>query len=315
MSPALLALFVGLASYSACSTLLAGVVALWWRVRPVQDVDSVFALRMLPVAGGLLLTLGLVAPAFVRFEPPHDGELAGPVLQILAAGGAFVLGAGLARMARAVLRTRQLQRRWLTESSALPAFDGGTPTHLIDVPYPVVAVIGIRRPVLVISQRVTGGCSADEVELITAHEHAHLRARDNLKRLLIDSCPDVLRWTSTGRAIAAVWAASAEDAADDAATEGDRRARIALASVLLRVARMAVAGAPAPQMVSSLIGVAGVERRVRRLAGAMPSPRAPRLTLRVGVSAAVAAILGAAQNDELLAVTHRAAELIVSLGR
>jgi beta-lactamase regulating signal transducer with metallopeptidase domain len=315
MTPAMLAILVGLASFFACSTLLAAIVALWWRVRPVADVDRLFALRMLPAVGGLLLTLGIVAPAFVRFEPPHEGEQAGPMLLVLAACGAFAIAAGLVRATRAIVRTHELRRRWLSESSAMPAFDGAMPAHLIDVPYPVVAIIGIRRPVLVISQRVTGGCSADEVQLIAAHERAHLRARDNMKRLLIDGCPDVLRWTSTGDAIASAWAASAEDAADDAATRGDRRARIALASVLVRVARMAVGNAPAPQLVSALVGLAGVERRVRRLAGTVPSARAPRLTLRVAIGAAIAGIIAAAQSDELLSVTHSAAEIVVALGR
>lgn len=264
MTPVMLAIFVGLASFFTIGALLAFVVALWWRARPAADADRLFALRMLPAGGGILLTLGIVAPAFLRFEPPHDGEQAGPVLLVLAACGAFVLAAGLVRVVRAIVRTRQLRRRWLASASALPALDADMPAHLIDVPFPVVAIIGIRRPVLVISQRVTGGCSADEVQLITAHERAHLRARDNLKRLLIDGCPDVLRWTSTGHAIAAAWAASAEDAADDAATRGERRARIALASVLLRVARMAVGSAPAPQLVSTLVGRAGSRARRNR---------------------------------------------------
>lgn len=317
MTPVLLAGLVGLASFFTLSTLLAAGIAVWWRTRgpALVEADRLFVIRMVPVAGGLALTALIVAPAFVRFEPQHDGEQAGPLLLALAAGGAMVLATGLVRVVRAVAMTRRLRLRLLASASTMPPFDDATPAHLIDVPYPVVAIIGIVHPVLVVSRDVAGGCSADEVRLIAAHERAHLRALDNLKRLAIDGCPDVLRWTALGRDIASSWAASAEDAADDAATGGDRRARIALAAVLLRVARMAVGGSPAPQLVSALVGLTGVERRVRRLAGASPLPERPRASLYLALVSGTIAILAAAGSHEVLAMTYSAAEAIVGLWR
>lgn len=317
MTPLLLAALVGLASFFTLSTLLAAGVALWWRTRQprLMEPARLFAARLLPVLGGLALTLFIVAPAFLRFEPVHDGEKAGPLLLALAAAGAAMLVTGAVRVARAVAMTRRLRLRWLADAASLPPFDEATPTHLIDVPYPVVAIIGIFHPVLVVSRKVAGSCSVDEVRLIAAHERAHLRACDNLKRLAIDGCPDVLRWTTIGEEMATAWAASAEDAADDVATGGDHRARIALASVLLRVARMAVGGAPAPQLVSALVGLTGVERRVRRLADADPLPARSRAGLYLSLAAAAVAIAVAAGSHELLAVTYRIAEAVVALGR
>jgi Zn-dependent protease with chaperone function len=328
MTPLFLAALVGLASFFALSTLLTAGVAAWWRLaRPTtMDANRLLALRLLPAAGGFLVTMCLVLPAFLRFEPVYDGEQPGPVLLFLSAAGASVVLAGLVRMARAVILTRRLRRRWLASASTVPQFlvrhsalreggDGRMPAHLIDVPYPVVAIIGILRPLLVVSRTVAGGCSVNEVQLIAAHERAHLYAHDNLKRLLIDGCPDVLRWTATGRAIAAAWSAAAEDAADDAATSGDRHARIALASVLLRVARMAIGESPAPQFASALVGLTGVERRVRRLAESRPRPQAPRVGLGVALGALLVIVAGAAANDDLLALTYSTAELIVGLGR
>ncbi len=156
---------------------------------------------------------------------------------------------------------------------------------------------------------MTGGCSTDEVQLITDHERAHLRAHDNLKRSLIDGCPDVLRWTATGRDIAAAWSAAAEDAADDAATAGGTARASRWRSVLLRVARMAIGDSPAPQFASALVGLTGVERRVRRLADACPLPRASRVGLRLALGGAIATIGGAAGNTEFLALTYATAEL------
>lgn len=315
MTSFVLATLVALTSFVVISTVVAAAVAAWWRVarHPVLDAHVLLALRLLPSAAGVLLTLGLVAPAFWRFEPTNESEMPGPVLLVLGTMGAIVVSAGVARAARAIAITRRLRQRWLASSSTLPPFDGRTPTHLIDVPYPIVAIIGILRPVFVVSRAVAGGCSADDVRLIAAHERAHLRSSDNLKRLLIDGCPDVLRWTSIGREIAAAWSASAEDAADDAATGSDRRARIALASVLLRVARMA--GAATPQLASSLVGLTGVERRVRRLATNEPLPGAPRVGFYIALAATIAAIAISAASHDVLAITYNTAEMLVGLGR
>ncbi len=317
MTPNLLAALVAVAAFFTLSTLLAAGISVWWRVaRPsILDANRLLALRLLPVVGGFLLTSCLVTPAFLRFEPARDTEQPGPVLLFLGAAGMFVLLAGSARILRAVILTRRLRHGWLTSASALPSLDGQTPAHLIDVPYPLVAIVGVLRPVLVVSRKVASGCSADDVQLIAAHERAHLRARDNLKRLLIDGCPDVVRWTRTGREIATAWSASAEDAADEAATGGDRRARIALAAVLLRVARMAVSGSPAPRLASALVGLSGVERRVRRLAESGPRPSGSLASLYVAAGIVAGALASAAANHQLLAVTYGAAELIVGLGR
>jgi len=317
MTPLLLASLVGLASFFALSSFVAACVSAWWRIaRPsTMDANRLLALRLLPVAAGLLLTGCVVTPAFLRFEPAGDAEQAGPVLLLLGAAGVLVLAAGAVRMLGAVLLTRRLRQRWLASASGVRPLDGATPARLIDVPYPLVAIVGILRPVLVVSRTVAGTCSEDEVQLIAAHERAHLRARDNLKRLIIDGCPDVMRWTRTGREIAAAWSASAEDAADDAATGGDRHARIALAAVLLRVARMAVSGSPAPRFASALVGLSGVERRVRRLAEASPQPPGSHVGLYITCGLFAIALASAATSPQLLAITYNAAELIVGLGR
>lgn len=318
MSAPLLAGLVALASYFTISTGLSAVVLACWRVaRPLlTDANVLFALRLLPSIGGLLLTACLVAPAFLRFEPDHDGEQPGPLLLALSAAGLAMLAAGVRHIARAIVLTRRLRLRWLSTASALPSLDGRTPAHLIDVAFPVVAIIGIFRPVLVVSTKVAGGCSSDEVELIAAHERAHLRAGDNLKRLLVDGCPDILRWTATGRELSGAWAAAAEDEADDAATGGDRRARIAMASVLLRVARMAIGQSPSAQLASALVGINGVERRVRRLAETSgPPSSSARALLYAACGAAALVVAAAASNHDVLYLTYSAAEHVVGFGR
>ncbi len=72
--------------------------------------------------------------------------------------------AGLVRIVRAVILTRRLRLHWLASASPVPPLlvrhdgsredgDAGMPAHLIDEPYPIVAIIGILRPMLVVSER------------------------------------------------------------------------------------------------------------------------------------------------------------------
>ena len=79
MSSALTLGVVLLATFALASLLLAGLVATAWhaglhRVRTASA--DLLALRMLPVAGGLLLALTAVLPAFLSYEPLRDHDAA-----------------------------------------------------------------------------------------------------------------------------------------------------------------------------------------------------------------------------------------------
>lgn len=317
MNPLVLAGCVGLASFFTLNALASGGIAAWWqwrRPRPL-DADHLLLVKLAPALGSLALTLCVVVPPFLRPEPAHAHDGAGPLLLALSAAGALVLAAAVQRVAGALVITRRLRRGWLAASSALPAADAGVPARLVEVPYPLVGVIGIARPMMVVSRMVQEGCADDELRLIAAHERAHLRACDNLKRLLIDGCPDVLRHTAAGRALDAAWAAAVEDAADDAAAGADRGARMTLARALLRVARMAVGAPPAARPTTALVDAAGVARRVRRLAESGPRPLPSRLGLYLTLGGVATALALASIHDGFLLLTHATAEMVVEVGK
>jgi Zn-dependent protease with chaperone function len=144
----------------------------------------------------------------------------------------------------------------------------------IDCDFPIVAVVGIWRPQLYISRRVVEVCDREELDAMCAHEEAHVAAGDNFTRLLLLATPFPL--TASARELEAAWTRAADDAADDAARR-DARAAVALASALIKVARLA-ARQPMPLLhVSAIFSGSSVNDRVRRLLET-PTPQLSRDT-------------------------------------
>jgi beta-lactamase regulating signal transducer with metallopeptidase domain len=169
----------------------------------------------------------------------------------------------------------------------------------------------------VAARSVIEACSAAELAVIVAHERGHLSSRDNLKRLLIACAPDALRWTAIHRRIAAAWSDAAEDAADDAATLGDAAARIDLAALLIKIARLTPSPAWPAATVSPFVEPNGLDRRVRRLLedAVTPTPvgsrRATASLLLIAMGLATAALT----RTETLERIYGGVEALVGFGR
>lgn len=179
-----------------------------------------------------------------------------------------------ARALRTACASASLARRWRGGS---PLRIEGCPIEVrqLETPFPVVALAGCLRPRLVVASRVAGACPPGELAAMVAHELAHLSARDNLCRALFSICPDVLAWLSVSGAMERAWHEATEQAADEEATGADGPRRLALASALVRVARLASAAATPPLVASALFRGEPIADRVRRLL-APPAPPAAR---------------------------------------
>jgi hypothetical protein len=255
-----------LGTFALVSLLLSGLVALVWRTglshTQATSADLV-ALRLLPVAGGLVIALAVVLPAFVSFEPQRDRETAGPLLAILATFALLTLGHGIWRGGRACAAANALRRTW--GPAARWIVESGHKVRVVGVGEPIVAVVGAWRPHIVAAESVLSACSADEFRQVIAHEVAHLSARDNLKLLLLVASPDVLAWTPLGTALVDRWRAAAEREADQRAAGSDPQQRIALASALIKVARLLSSGDRVCHALSMSGALDDVEGRVRQL--------------------------------------------------
>jgi Zn-dependent protease with chaperone function len=226
-------------------------------------------LRLAPAAAAMVFAFGVVLPTFLVFEPRETREAVSITLASVATIGAVLLLWSVGRGFRAWNATRMLERRW--SAGAVPwGADSRLPVRLIDHEFPTVAVVGVTSPRLYVSRRVLAECSPAEVRAMFAHEAAHVISRDNLKRLLMRLCPDVI-WVRT--AIERAWACAAEEVADTGAARASGIDRLDLAQALVRVARL-VPSAALTEPVSAFYLGGSIDARVRRLLD--PTDEPPR---------------------------------------
>lgn len=318
MSRALLIVTVLAAAYGLVNIVLSMVVAAAWRggVASRRSPGHIVWWRALPAAGSLFAAGALVAPAFTAFEPLGRRGVPGPVVVALAAfAAALVLASAVIAMHAAVVSFR-IERRWLRRATPMPVeTPAGVPAYCIDAPDPIVALVGVFSPKLVAARMVIDACNPAELARIVAHERGHLQARDNLKRWLMTCAPDALRWTPLHDEMVTAWSEAAEDAADDAATGDAGRARLDLAALLLKIARLGSPPAPMPGT-SPLVPVDGLERRVRRLLAAGPAPEADGgRPWRLAGAALLVTALVTVMTPAALHAIYEATEAVIRLGR
>ncbi len=310
MSSPLLLGIVLLATFGLTAMMLAGLVAIAWhaglsRVRTASA--DLLALRLLPVAGALVFAVTVVLPAFLSREPYRDREAVGPLLLILAAFALLTLGHGIWRgcrawaAARSLLQTCGPAKRYVVENGCI--------VQVVDIPKPIVGVIGGLRPRVVAAECVISACSRDEFRQVVAHEAAHVATRDNLKLLLLLACPDALAWTVLGAALTERWRMEAEFAADQRATGDDPQKRLELASALIKVARLFHTSFCVRHTLTMSVALDDVEGRVRQLLAPAraTSPRLSKTLASLAFLTPLAAL-------PLYALVHELIETLVRFG-
>lgn len=194
------------------------------RIRPSTAARLLLALRLLPALCGMLVTSGLVVPAYFQWELEQASEPVSLLITLAAAAGIFVWIQSLARSARAL------------QSS--PRLHGPEPQHVLETGELFLAVAGILRPRIIVSRGFLQSVPAAQREIAMRHEMAHFRAADNLKRLLMLLAPSIAPGCAIGYdRLEQAWARFAERAADDLAVGGEPERGAVLAEVLLTVAR------------------------------------------------------------------------------
>ena len=262
-------LIVGLAAFGFLGLIATLVVPFFARPftrgSAAQRAARLADLRLLPTAiacvGG-----AIVAAAFVWFEPRWDGENIGTAVPLAAAFAALLLVTAGWRAFRLVQATRRTTLMWRRQAQHVTLAGISAPAMVVDSAFPVVTVVGLRRPRLVIARSVLESCSEEELQAILAHEQGHIDRHDNLRRLLLSIAPDVLNWLPVSAKMFAAWCDAAEEAADDDAARTGPDGRVRLAAALVKVARLApAAGVQTPMPASALYRGESLERRVRRL--------------------------------------------------
>ena len=160
---------------------------------------------------------------------------------------------------------------------------------------PGISLAGIWQPKILIGPDARAALTPTELDLAIAHEIAHRRSNDNLKRVVMFCAPDFFGWTSVARRLEQQWQAEAECEADAHAVRGDSGRAIALASALVKVARLERVGElrSASPAFSAFHVPTLLEMRVRRLVADSALPSAARgLMWRLGAIASLVVAAG-----------------------
>jgi Peptidase family M48 len=328
----LLGICLVLAALLTINALTSLLAAACWRLiaRPASSWSArtrgqvLFSMRMVSPVVAATAVVGLLIPSYLAYEPHSTTEVVSKKLAALALVSAVGLVFAVWRGVASWLATRALLTKWLNAAEPLQLAQLDIPTFCIPHPFPIIAVVGTLRPRLFIAERVLDSLSRDELIAAIAHEYGHLAARDNLKRILMRACRDLLSIVPCGRSIDRVWADNAEAAADEYAASGGSVVALNLASALIEIARMVPSGArPTMPVVAFLLGdgTEGVLGRVSRLlylAGA--SERQNRPTSKFLVWAGRSVVLSSIFilvflliNSSALSSLHAAMEHVVRI--
>jgi hypothetical protein len=250
------------------------------------------------------------------FEPITEGEAAGPVVWLLAAMAAAQIVASLWLAVAAAHRTRTVTSAWMQSSRPLDVDPpAGVPTFAVESGLPIVALVGVLSPKLIAARSVLDTCTPDEWTRIVAHERGHVQAHDNVKRWLMACAPDALRWTPLHAEIAAAWHDAAEDAADDVATGGDLQARVDLAALLVKIARLTPEPSWPAAAVSPFVEQDGLERRVRRLLETDDAAPQASAVIPLTIAATLAIALTTVASPTALKGLYDLVEAVIAFGR
>lgn len=290
---------------------LSVLVALSWRwlqwlhAAEQSVADLLFALRVLPLFASIVLTAAFVIPSFQILEPRSIDEGLGTLPLALGAAALLLIAYGCYRVIGAQLRTSNLVARWLEGARPLEA---GTETVTLRSrpEAPPLMLMGMRRPRVLVSESAVALLSLDELRVALKHELAHIRAWDNLKKLVFRFSP----FPGMSQ-LEAAWSQAAELAADDAAVSNVNDA-VDLAAALVKLSRLISIEAAPACTVGFVTG--SISARVARLLAWDEDGRRRerRISRWLAVPPAMAAVLCAfISYGPTLALTHEVTEWLV----
>src|ERR1700730_277171 len=242
------------------------VATLWTKIRLHNErypawhcADLLFAVRMLPLAISLAVTFAFTVPSFMLLEPHAIREPVGAISLLLGLCGLILVLLGILNATAAVLAASRTIATWVGDGLLVEG-ESSVPVLRISRVVPALTAAGIFRPLVLMSDAVETVLNASELRSALRHELAHVRRRDNLKKLLLRFV--VFPGTA---ALEVAWLQATEIAADDAAVSTASEA-LDLAAALIKLSRLATFPS-APDIATTLIHapLPSVNARVERL--------------------------------------------------
>ena len=275
----------------------------WQRASDLADV--LFALRLLPFSAAVLVTVLFAIPSFLLLEPHNIVE---PL-------GGFSLALGICGLAVASLGVANVLVALRSASRTISAWVGCAEPVLCPSPVPVLravkgappmTAVGIVRSRILLSGKAELLLNRSEFQSALKHEIAHVRRRDNLRKLLFRF---VVFPFMNG--LETAWLNATEMAADDSAVSNPAEA-LDLAAALIKLSRLGSIESSAMlnmSLVHSPVSLVNerVERLIHWTSQLQSAPRHPQYWVGAGSAFVVLAL----SYGHLLVAVHAATEWIV----
>jgi Zn-dependent protease with chaperone function len=286
------------------------------KLSPKHRADLLLAIRLFPFVAASTITAAFTIPSFILLEPRSIEEPLGVVPLSLGFCVISLAAFGAVNAIAASIRSSRLIARWTSQAKSVNA-GASVPVLRIGSDAPALTAAGILRPRVLLSSSAELVLDQQELRTALRHEVAHVRRRDNLKKLLLllVAFPGMQRLEAT-------WAEATEMAADDAAVDNANEA-LDLAGALIKLSRMNCGGGERfPQLMTAFsYGAASLmNARVQRLlawsedrlAYAPNSSQRSATRIMLAVTVAVATTFAIAVSYvQLLAQVHTATEWLV----
>ena len=308
---ALRGIAVSLTFFVLVYCLLSAVVLVCWRwlqwlhatERSLSEI--LFLLRIFPLVASAIVTFAFVVPSFQILEPRSADEGLGTMPFLLGLVALFFFAYGTYRVVTAQTRTSRIVARWLEGSVPL---NGNSQAITLRSPSytPPLTLVGLCKPRVLVSDSTLAMLSSGELEIALRHEVAHIRSRDNIKKLIFRFAP-----FPGMKELESAWSQAAELAADDAAVTSLNDA-VDLAAALVKLSRL-IPVEPAPACTVGFV-TGSVRARVTRLLAWNEADRSHQRTiprwfafppLVVAIAAAILAY------GPVLSMTHEITEWLV----
>ncbi len=311
---ALRGVVISLAVFATVYCLISLAVRFTWRkldsyFKPSSarwQAEYFFVVRMLPLFSAALVMAALAIPSFVMFEPRSIEEPLSSVAVILALMGLALLLFGFAKSVAALRRASRMIAKWTRKAGSVQT---EAPVSVLQVSgdVPAMTATGIVRPRVLLSDAAASALSANELHAALNHELAHVRRRDNFRKLLLQfaAFPGM-------SSLEFAWLEATEMAADDAAVSNAAEA-LDLASALIKLSRFSSLNPPVELTAALVHSPASlVDARVKRLIAWTQRPHAKRNHLTAyGMAAGVVALALFFFYGQLLVHVHAATEWLM----
>ncbi len=229
----------------AVNLLISPLATVLWQIldKPTQNWSArnrtqiIFSLRTFPLLFALIFTFAFLIPSYFLFEPHFPDETVSPKLAIPALISLIGILAAIFRVFGTWWRTRRLIKSWLKCSEPIQIEQLSLPVYRIRHQFPLIAVVGVFRPKLFIAEQVFESLDENELSAAIRHECGHLATHDNLKRILLRICRDLLVFPM-GKKLERAWAENSESAADEFAAQTNKITAINLAAALIKIVKI-----------------------------------------------------------------------------